>query len=120
MEMTQLKRIGSILADQSGYTLVETLVAMVIFLSVLIPVGFGATSLLLDRKAEDLRAALLLAEATMATQKFEKDETIHGRYIVKTEIMLSGGLMEFRVTVAHTKKPSAPLVVLSKMIQSPL
>jgi prepilin-type N-terminal cleavage/methylation domain-containing protein len=109
-----------ILRDESGYTLVETLVAMVIFLSVLIPVGFGVTSYLFDREAEDVREALLLAEEKMSTPEHrESGETPHGRFVVKSEIVLSGTLVEYRVTVSRSGKPTSPLVVLSKMVQPP-
>jgi prepilin-type N-terminal cleavage/methylation domain-containing protein len=109
------------IGDESGYTLVETLVAMVIFLSVLIPVGFGITTYLFDRKAEDLRGALLLAEEKMSVGNYEESgETVRGKYIIKCEIALVGPLMEYRVTVSRVGKPSPPLVVLSKMVQLPL
>lgn len=111
------KMNGRILCDESGYTLVETLVAMVIFLSVLIPVGFGATAYLFDRKAEDLREGLLLAEAKMSTQNYtESGEATHGNYTVKSEIVLTGQLVEYRVIVWRTGKPSQPLVVLTKTV----
>ncbi len=109
-----------IIDDESGYTLVETLVAMVIFLSVLIPLGFGITTYLFDRKAEDLREGLLLVEEKMSARDYrESGETEHGKYTIKSEIALVGTLMEYRVTVSRIGKPSWPLVVLSKMVQLP-
>jgi prepilin-type N-terminal cleavage/methylation domain-containing protein len=112
--------IKRMITDESGYTLVETLVAMVIFLSVLIPVGFGITAYLFDRKAEDLREALLLAEEKMSTHEYsESEETQHGRFNVKSEIALVGKLIEYRVTVSRLGRPSLPLVVLSKIEQLP-
>ena len=110
----------TLFGDESGYTLVETLVAMVIFLTVLIPVGFGVTSYLFDRKAEDLREAMLLAEIQMTTQDWrESGESVHGKYLVKTEIALVGTLVEHRVTVSGIGRPSFPLVVLSKIVELP-
>jgi prepilin-type N-terminal cleavage/methylation domain-containing protein len=112
--------IKRIMNNESGYTLVETLVAMVIFLSVLIPVGFGIATYLFDRKAEDVREALLLAEDKMSTRRYrESGETVYGRFVVKNEIALSGTLVEYRVTVSRTGRPLVPLVVLSKMVQLP-
>ena len=104
---------------ESGYTLVETLVALVIFLSVLIPIGFGISSYLFDTKAEELREALLLAEEKMSKREYQvSDETIEGRYTVRSEIALSGRLVEYRVTVVRTANPSSPLVVLCKMVHT--
>jgi type II secretory pathway pseudopilin PulG len=109
------------LSDEAGYTLVETLVAMVIFLSVLIPVGFGVTAYLFDRKAEDLREALFLAEVKMSAHEYRvAGETVEGKYSVKCELIPSGTLIVYRVTIARTQKPSVPLVVLSKIVRLPL
>ena len=108
-------------SNESGYTLVETLVAMVIFLTVLIPVGFGVTAYLFDRKADTLREAMLLAESQMNTQDYRQSgESVHGKYIVKTEIALLGSLVECRVTVSGIGRPTLPIVVLSKVVQLPL
>jgi prepilin-type N-terminal cleavage/methylation domain-containing protein len=110
--------IKKILTEDSGYTLVETLVAMVIFLSVLIPVGFGAAAYLFDRKAEDLREGLLLAEAQMSTQDYsESGESTHGKYSVKSEIVPIGQLVEYRVSVSRIGRQTRPLVVLTKMVR---
>ena len=106
--------------DESGYTLVETLVAMVLFLSVLIPVGFGVTAYLFDRKGEDLRKALLVAEGEMSTQDYRTaGERVCGKFLVKSELVPRGTLIEYRVTVVYTQKPLVPLVVISKMIRIP-
>jgi len=110
----------TLVSNESGYTLVETLVAMVIFLTVLIPLGFGVTAYLFDRKAETLREAVLLAEAQMNTQDYRASgESVHDKYTVNTEIELLGSLMEYRVTVTGIGRPSLPIVVLSKIIELP-
>jgi prepilin-type N-terminal cleavage/methylation domain-containing protein len=107
-----------IVNEESGYTLVETLVAMVIFSSVLIPVGFGVATYLLDTKAEHLREALLLAEEAMSARDYQTaGEAVYGRYTVKTELVPFGTLIEYRVIVTYIRKPSRPLIVLSKIIQ---
>ena len=111
----------TLVSNESGYTLVETLVALVIFLTVLIPVGFGITAYLFDRKAETLREAMFLAESQMNTQNCRQSgESVQGKYTVKTDIALLGSLMEYRVTVSGIGRQSLPIVILSKIVQLPL
>ena len=109
-----------ILQDETGYTLVETLVAMVLFLSVLIPLGFGITTYVFDRKAEDLERALLLAEERISRQDYqESSEVKDSRFLVRCETNRVGNLLEMRVSVAEVKQPNKVLLILSKMLQAP-
>ena len=109
------------LRGEEGYTLIETLVAMVLFLSVLIPLGFGVASLLLDRKADELRRALLIAESemsqTLSKEDYKESETvIDETYLVSRTINLSGELLEIHLSVSRAKTPAKVLLELNKTI----
>lgn len=58
-----------------GYTLMETVVAMGVFLGVLIPLGVLIGNLLLDRSSELTRRALLEAQSLMTTTIVTADFT---------------------------------------------
>ncbi len=118
---TLKKRACEILIREEGYTLIETLVAMVLFLSVLIPLGFGVASLLLDRKADELRRALLIAESemsqTLSKEDYKESETvIDETYLVSRTINLSGELLEIHLIVSRAKTPEKVLLELNKTI----
>jgi hypothetical protein len=115
-----------LLKEEDGYTLVETLVAMVLFMSVLIPLGMAIGTLLLDKEGEKINKALLLAERemTFAACGRELGSTeidAGGGFAVHREITpLAGGAREIRVSVAHSRKPAKVLVRLSKtVVQAP-
>jgi len=107
------------MTQESGYTLVETLVAMVIFLTALVPLGFGIAAYLLDSEPVDLRESLLLA-----TEEIEKpgpwnaSEAICGKYTVKRELLPAGSLIEIRVLVVKKSKPNVVLVALTRMVEA--
>jgi hypothetical protein len=112
--------------EEAGYTLVETLVAMALFLSVLIPLGAAIGTLLLDKEGEKIHEALLLAEREMTAAAHDKELAsaefdAGGGFVVHREIArLTNDAREIRISVAQTRKPGKVLVKLSKtVVRSP-
>ena len=109
------------LRDEEGYTLLETLVAMAIFVSVLIPLGTTLGSLLLDRSAESTRHALALAVSEtsriIANQDYTdvKRESDDG-YVIQRRVDRSNDTADITVTIAQIRKPDKVLVTLHKTI----
>ncbi len=108
--------------EEAGYTLVETLVAMALFLSVLIPLGVAIGTLLLDKEGERIHEALLLAEREMTSAVGDKglasaEFNAGGGFVVHREIArLTNDAREIRISVAQTRKPGKVLVKLSKTV----
>jgi type II secretory pathway pseudopilin PulG len=105
--------------DQQGYTLLETVVAMALFVGVLIPVGAAIGNLTLDNGAQKLRCALHLGEAEVSA--FEPARAQNGTYesrqeefLVKKTVSMSGSLVDLSVSIAAIQTPNKRLLMLHK------
>lgn len=107
----------STLKNETGSTLIETLVAMAILVSVLLPVsmflGYAGNS---PRNEEEI-VALGLAQAemekTLSEEKYTEDEKIVGeRWIVKKSVISELNLMQIEVSVYRNNK-AEPLITLT-------
>ncbi len=108
-------------AGEAGYTLLESLVAMSLFVAVLIPTVGLVGNLMFDRKPDQDRHALLAGETEMcrviATQDFadgtnaEVPDFVLSRTVVKTDV-----LVEITVTVALKEAPRKTILVLHKSL----
>jgi type II secretory pathway pseudopilin PulG len=107
--------------EESGYTLVETLVAMALFLSVLIPLGVCIGTLLLDKDAEKTHQALLIAENAMGKAVHERvieiqQFDLEGGFRVQREVSETAQTKEIEILVTQQKKPGKILVRLHKSL----
>lgn len=107
----------STLKNETGSTLIETLVAMAILVSVLLPVsmflGYAGNS---PRNEEEI-VALGLAQAemekTLSEEKYTEAEKIVGeRWIVKKSVISELNLMQIEVSVYRNNK-AEPLITLT-------
>lgn len=101
---------------EEGYTLVETLTAMAIFVAVLLPLLGTVSDLMLDRSSERKLAALRIAEAEMVEVSLQKEprdreQNVEGYRLVR-EVAEVGRLWEVRISVLDKEKK--PLVVLHR------
>jgi len=106
-----------------GYTLMETVVALGIFLGVLIPVGVCIGNLMIDRKPELTRRALLEAESLMNTTVLDRDSTstvvTSGSDLqLERKILVGGETMEVRVLVFAGTDRRDTLVYLTRTVVS--
>lgn len=104
---------------ESGYTLLETLVAMSLFVSVLIPLGATIGNLMLDDTSASLTSALRAAESAMSRT------TVNRNFVDTTEVTEQGltlsqnvermnNLVGVRIAVYSRKEPRKILLTLSK------
>ena len=107
--------------SDGGYTLVETLVAMSLFVGVLLPlVGIIAT-VSLDDKSAKIHQALSLAESEITMVSAGKDysnrtKAAEGGFIIDRKVTTSRGLAEIDVTVTRKEKQ---LLHLCKIVLMP-
>jgi Tfp pilus assembly protein PilV len=103
---------------EEGYTLIETLVAMALLVSVLIPLGVSIGNMMVEQGAEQMNVAFHLAVEEMTRTGLDKDFTEQNRqegaYRVQRTMTRGVGQVEVGVAVATTAKPAANLVRLSK------
>ncbi len=107
--------------EEEGYTLVETLVAMALFLSVLIPLGVAIGTLLLDREAEKTTKALLIAESEMTCAVLDSDIGSRqfdagGGFLVRREVRESNSTRDILILIIQQKHPGKTLVKLHKTV----
>jgi len=112
-------RIAAAIEQQSGYTLMETVVAMALFVSVLIPLGATVGKLMLSDNSDITRQALQVAETEMcsiAPQNEASGRTTSGTqgFALVKEVRIEGNLVQVNLLVASVKKPERPLVTLQK------
>jgi prepilin-type N-terminal cleavage/methylation domain-containing protein len=108
--------------NDKGYTLIETLVAMAIFLSVLIPLVATIGNFMLDRSAESMQKALHRAETEMSRTIAERDfitsrmEFEKEGLIVQKQVEGYGSTTDITVSVSAIQKPEKMLVTLHSTI----
>jgi type II secretory pathway pseudopilin PulG len=112
----------SFLKDPRGYTLVETLVASAILLSVLIPATLILGKLTLGQYHQDLIAATQLAgeemERTVAEARYQNEEkqvTLGKKsWRVVRDVQEQSGLLEIRIRVFKLRQ-AKPLVEIKTL-----
>ena len=107
------------LKDQSGYTLMESVVAMALFVSVLIPLGAAIGKLMLNDDSDLVRYALQMAETEMCSIVPQSEtagsanNAVDG-FVVAKDIQFEVNLLQVGVTVSSAKNPGRILVSLQK------
>jgi hypothetical protein len=109
---------GKLLREERGHTLVETIVALALFVSALLPLLVIAGTMMLDSSAQHMRKSLQIAEEEMANVLVHHEfasTTIHsGTYIIERMVQRGAPLMEVSVSVASAKKPERTILTLRK------
>jgi hypothetical protein len=118
MDLTQRQAANNPIA---GYTLLETLVAMSLFLSVLLPLGVSIGNLLFDHRAERIHQALEIAEAEMAAAVVdsilsERVVDIEPGLRLQRRVHRNELTVEIEVEVVDRGKSERKLVFLSRTI----
>jgi hypothetical protein len=109
------------LEKHGGYTLLETLVAMALFLSVLIPIGVAVGNLLLDDSVNKMNTALQAAQ-TEFSRIIAEDDFSDGTpknelgLIIVRRFERNNELVDVQVTVATVKHPERPLITLHRSL----
>jgi hypothetical protein len=114
-------RFATALEDQSGYTLLETVMSMALFVSVLIPLGAAVGKLMLSDNSNTLHHALRIAESEICSTTPQNEvsggsNTIIDGFVVEKDVTVDGNLVTVKVAVASVKKPAKSLVALQKTI----
>ncbi|HTK83003.1 MAG TPA: prepilin-type N-terminal cleavage/methylation domain-containing protein [Bacteroidota bacterium] len=113
--------LTSIIRNDEGYTLLETLVAMALFLSVLIPFGVMIGNFILDDSASSTTAALHTAESAMSRMIVNRDFTSgtgkdDNGLIVDRKIEGTGNVRQVHILVFSQKNPKKLLLKLDKTL----
>lgn len=106
---------------ERGYTLIETVIAMALFLTVLIPLIGTMGTMMFDRKAAMATKALMLAQSEMSTTIVHQDfidvvKTSEAGLILVRKIERYNSLVEIRVSVKQSTDQSKELIVLKKIV----
>ncbi len=107
------------LVDESGFTLLETVVATSLFVGVLIPLGAAVGTLMLSNRSDMLHQALRIAEGEMCSVVPQNEisgrgDTINGGVVVQKDVRMDGNLVLVNVSVASVKNRDKCLVALQK------
>jgi prepilin-type N-terminal cleavage/methylation domain-containing protein len=108
-------------STERGYTLIETVIAMALFLSVLIPLIGTMGTMMFDRKAVIAAKALMLAQSEMSSTIAHQDfidavKTSDAGFVLVRKIERYNSLVEIRVSVKPSTDQSKELIVLKKII----
>src|SRR5436190_6135900 len=104
-------------ANEDGYTLIETLVAMAIFLSVLIPVGVTIGNFMLDGSASRITLAVQAGQSEISRVIAEHDFVNGTRkddrgFSIERTVKISGNLLEIQINVISMKQPGRSILTL--------
>ena len=112
-------RLAATIEDQSGYTLLETVVAMALLVSVLIPLGAAVGKLMLGDSSDMIYQALRVAESEMCS--VDPNNEVDGRtsderegFRIIRDVSINGDLVQVKVTVTSSKKSERHLGKLQK------
>jgi len=106
---------------ERGYTLIETVIAMALFLSVLIPLVGTMGTMMFDRKVILSTKALMLAQSEMSSTIAHQDfidavKTSETGFIIVKKIERYDSLIEIRITVKPSTDQSKEFILLKKII----
>lgn len=105
---------------ESGYTLLETVVALSLFMGVLIPVIGMASNLLLDGRVEQKQTALRVALTGLAEAQLNQDGisvyTAENGLEVRREVTRNGSLVHVRVTVLDKRSRQKEILKLHRSL----
>jgi hypothetical protein len=109
------------ITNEHGYTLIETVVAMALFLSVLIPLIGTMGTMMFDRKPITATRVLMLAQSDMSATVAHQDyidatKTTEPGLTLVRKIARYDSLVEIRVSVRVSNDQSKELIVLKKII----
>ncbi|MBI1806233.1 MAG: type II secretion system protein [Ignavibacteria bacterium] len=111
-------RVYKHIQREEGYTLLETLVAMALFVGVLIPVGASVGNLMIERTSDQINSAFHVAIKEMSRIAVDRDfvnnDTEVEGFIVHRKVDRNKNLIEVQVAVASLKKPNTTIVLLTK------
>ncbi|MFZ1979099.1 MAG: hypothetical protein WAV76_14185 [Bacteroidota bacterium] len=118
--MDNLEKEQQFYINENGFTLVETVVSMSLFLAVFIPLLVSVGNIMMDNKSDILRHATVLAESEMnqaaLMQDFEEKEKITENFIIERKIETAARIVRVHITVAVLKEPQKIIVGLDKSI----
>jgi type II secretory pathway pseudopilin PulG len=103
-----------------GYTLVETIVAMALFVGVLTPLVGLVGQLVLDNEASSKLQALNLAQDALASVQLDRIrqgefQTTNGGYVVAIRVKTDGRLSRALVRVSRAERPMRLAVVIERI-----
>jgi hypothetical protein len=116
-------KLESTLKNESGYTLVESIVAMTLLVGVLLPLGVTVGSLILSDDSSSLYHALRVAQSETCSPLSHSEMSALENYLVdgfpvtKT-IDISGDLVTVTVAVTSPRSPGKNLVTLQRSFLS--
>lgn len=107
----------------AGYTLIETLVALVIFAAVALPLGVAVGTLLLNKNSDRREEALLLAETVMNRSSVADSIGIvetrsNDSFRVRKEVHRHGDLEDVQICILSANDTSKVILTLSKTLRS--
>ena len=105
--------------SEDGYTLLETVVAMALFLAVLIPLMVMIGNFVLDRTPEDLREALRIAQSEMSRiengSRVPHEQSSHvGRFTIETSVKDTLGICTVQLSVRGSRDMTSVILTLEK------
>jgi type II secretory pathway pseudopilin PulG len=108
-------------SSEEGYTLVETVVAMALFLSVLIPLVTTVGNVMFDRKALLLQKALAIAQTEMSRAIAEKNYSEATRMaedglVLARTIRKRAPLIEVIIAIRTAGEQPRQLVTIKKLV----
>ena len=114
-------KLRQFIRGDEGYTLMESVVAMTLFVGVLIPLVGIAGNFMVDRAADDLQRGLLMAQTGMnrtitAREFIDGALQIDRGLICSRNIKRSDGLVHVTISVVHQQNPSKTVVSLTKLV----
>jgi prepilin-type N-terminal cleavage/methylation domain-containing protein len=110
---------GQAKSAQDGYTLIETIVAMALFLSVLIPLIGIMGHMMFETKSQQLNKAFSIAVSEMNrvadSKEFVDQKSINEGFIVQRAVQKSSPLIEVKITVQIQSEQPKDILVLTRV-----
>ena len=104
---------------QEGYTLIETIIAMALFLSVLIPLIGIMGNMMFDKKSPQMNKAFSIAVSEMNmvadSKEFVDQKLTVAGFIVQRTVQKLPSLVEVKITIQTEIEPPKDILVLRRL-----
>jgi prepilin-type N-terminal cleavage/methylation domain-containing protein len=105
--------------QQDGYTLIETIIAMALFLSVLIPLISMMGNMMFDKKAQQMNKAFSIAVSEMNTiadsKEFVEQKSYANGFTIQRVVQKLPPLVEVKIIIQTENERPKDILVLRRV-----
>ncbi len=111
--------MNRVLRDRRGYTLIESLVAMTLFVTAILGVLNSMSGFMVSPRTKVLQAALIVAQdelAHLSVDSLYAGKNVKGKFIVEKVVTPQPGYVDVTLIVSAANDQGRPLITITKLM----